>query len=159
MKTGQEVVVDGKIAEFVSKNGGWITVIDHAGKTRKVRASKVSEVTAKVAAKPRRQREEGDDEEEDDAVRLYPKMENYVKGLGSTPSGRDTIDIDDDVAKQLRGMDFESAAKAVAKAVTSLGEKTTAAELMGKYEHLNPGMQRMNLGNKLRGAMKRAEEA
>jgi hypothetical protein len=156
MKSGQEVVVDGKIAEFVEKKGGWITIIDHEGKTRKVRASKVTEVTAKVAGKPRRQREEGD--EEDDAVRLYPNMENYVKGLGSTPSGRDTIDINDDVANQLRGMNFENAAKAVAKAVTALGEKTSYEELMTKYEHLNPGMQRMNLGNKLRGAMKRAGE-
>jgi len=155
MKKGQEVVVDGQPAEFVEKKGGWITVLDHNGKVRKVRASKVTKITAKVINKIVK----GDDLDEDDGrVRLHPKMENYVKGLGSTPSGRSTIDIDDDVATQLRGMDFETAAKAVAKSVTALGEKTTAAELMAKYEHLNPGMQRMNLGNKLRGAIKRAEE-
>jgi len=152
MKSGTEIVVDGKIAEFVSKNGGWVTIIDHAGTTRKVRSSKVSPVTTKVVKVE-------SNEDEDDRVRLYPKMENYVKGLGSTPSGRSTIDIDDDVAEQLRGMNFETAAKAVAKEMVALGEKTTAGELMAKYEHLNPGMQRMNLGNKLRGAIKRAEEA
>ncbi len=151
MKSGQEIVVDGKTAEFVSKNGGWISIIDHDGKPRKVRASKVSEITTKIVKAKK------NDDDEDDAVRLHPNMENYVKGLGSTPTGRDTIDIDDDVAKQLRGMDFETAAKAVAKTATALGEPYTGKELIEKYQHLNPGMQRMNLGNKLRGAIKRAE--
>jgi hypothetical protein len=153
MKKGQEVEVGGEVCEFIEKKGGWVTILDHSGKVRKVRASKVSEITTKTV----KSKVEHDDEDDDGRVRLHPNMENYVKGLGSTPSGRDTIDIDDDVAQQLRGMDFETAAKAVAKAVTDLGEKTTAKELMEKYEHLNPGMQRMNLGNKLRGVMKRAE--
>jgi len=85
-------------------------------------------------------------------------MENYVKGLGSTPSGRDTIDINDNVAEQLRGMNFKEAASAVAKSMTDMGEKTTAKELVEKYDHLNPGMQRMNLGNRLRSCIRRTEE-
>jgi len=150
MKKGQEISVDGQMAEFIEKKGGWVTILDSEGKVRKVRASKVSELTTKTVKAT-------EDDDDDDVVRLHPNMDNYVKGLGSTPSGRDTIDIDDDVAKQLRGMDFSTAAKAVARAMNEMGEKTTGAALIEKYEHLNPGMQRMNLGNKLRGAIKRAE--
>jgi hypothetical protein len=145
MKNGQAILVDGKPAEFVAASKGWNTIIDHEGTERKVRNKAISEV-----------RDEDDDD--DGRVRLYPKMENYVKGLGSTPSGRDTIDIDDNVAVQLRGMDFKEAASAVAKAMTDMGEKTTAKELIEKYDHLNPGMQRMNLGNRLRSCIRRTEE-
>jgi hypothetical protein len=146
MKKGQEILVDGKTAEFVAASKGWNTIIDHEGTTRKVRNKAISEVKA------------ARNDDDDDAVRLYPKMENYVKGLGSTPSGRSTIDINDDVAEQLRGMNFKEAANCVAKAMTELGEKTTAKELVEKYDHLNPGMQRMNLGNRLRSSIRRTAE-
>jgi len=145
MKKGQVILVNGKEAEFVSASKGWNTIIDHEGTTRKVRNKAISEV-------------KGDGDVDDDSVRLYPKMENYTKGLGSTPSGRDTIDINDDVAEQLRGMNFKEAASAVAKAMSDMGEKTTAKELVEKYDHLNPGMQRMNLGNRLRSCIRRTDE-
>jgi len=145
MKKGQEILVNGKPAEFVAASKGWNTIIDHEGTTRKVRNKAISAV-------------ETEGNEDDDAVRLHPKMENYVKGLGSTPSGRDTIDINDNVAEQLRGMNFKEAASAVAKSMTDMGEKTTAKELVEKYDHLNPGMQRMNLGNRLRSCIRRTEE-
>lgn len=106
-------------------------------------------------------------------VRLKPDMERYVKGLAATASGRDTVDINDEVASALRGMDLDSLynyvcvelekyepaarfSKAMGAAFKSAGI-TCGAFLQIRYENLNPGMQRMNLGNLLRGAIKRQQ--
>ena len=40
-------------------------------------------------------------------VRLHPDKERYVVGLGETANGRDTMDIDDDIAGKLRGMNVD----------------------------------------------------
>lgn len=37
--------------------------------------------------------------------------------------------------------------------------ETDEDELRGKYQHLNPGQQRMNLGNRIRGVVNRANKA
>jgi hypothetical protein len=58
-------------------------------------------------------------------------------------------DIGDQVAEALRGKDLEQAYKIAAK---WLGAGVN--ELKSKYGHLNPGQQRMNLGNRMRRAKK-----
>lgn len=60
-------------------------------------------------------------------------------------SGRKSIDNGDGLALQLRGQTLEFAYELGAK---HLGETVTA--LKAKYKHLNPGQQRMCLGNRLR---------
>lgn len=67
-----------------------------------------------------------------------------VKSAG----GNTSLDCGDDVAKQLRGKELDDVYKIVAK-VTNEPEK----DLRKRYEHLNPGQQRMNLGNRYRGAL------
>jgi rubrerythrin len=115
-------------------------------------------------------------------VRLHPDKERYVIGITATPSGRDSMDINDDVATKLRGMTVEEATDFVADALVSLGTKDCFSKkvhdefvkflatndvdassveamkdfLFAKYSHLNNGMHRMALGNTLRGAYKRA---
>lgn len=105
-------------------------------------------------------------------VRLHPDKERYVKGLSLTATGRDTFDIDDYVAGLLRGLDIDSLYEKVvevllgisptcwfSKATDSAYQQSglTLDDFLGeRYSHLNPGMQRMNLGNLLRGALKRA---
>lgn len=118
-------------------------------------------------------------------VKLNPNMENYVVGLDATESGRDTVDIDDYVAKTLRGMNAIDAqtkvvdiflvdiatdkrfnkkdSEAFETFVESLDEEYDARAtleefLTNKYGHLNMGMHRMCLGNLLRGALKRQGE-
>lgn len=59
------------------------------------------------------------------------------------------LDNDDEVAKALRGMDLFDVYKAAADVLD-----TTAKELKAKYEHLNNGQQRMNLGNRIRKAIR-----
>ena len=76
---------------------------------------------------------------------LEPNMSKYVRGLGITVAGNRTIDIDDKVARMLRGTDVKEMYQIAAKA---LG--TTPRTLQAQYGHLNIGMQRMSLGNRMR---------
>lgn len=101
----------------------------------------------------------------DRVAKLKPDFSRYVAGKGTTASGRNTLDTDDYVAAKLRGMDLEEIFKYVAKMLAVLGVTTigsgknkseaSLADLHARYDHLNVGMRRMNLGNVLRGAMKR----
>lgn len=76
----------------------------------------------------------------------------YVRRVGGkllkSASGHSTMDNGDEIAKQLRGADLETV---YSKAAKILGE--SVKELQARYGHLNAGMQRMNLGNRMRAAM------
>lgn len=107
-------------------------------------------------------------------VRLHPNLNNYVKGMAETPSGRDSLDIDDKVATNLRGMDLDELYEYVCKQLMELESNARFSKAMDKqfkkvnmscaafleerYSDLNNGMQRMNLGNLLRGAIKRDKD-
>lgn len=60
-----------------------------------------------------------------------------------------SVDNGDDVAAKLRGMDL---VRVYAYAAGVLNESVEG--LKARYEHLNPGMQRMNLGNRVRAFLK-----
>lgn len=64
-----------------------------------------------------------------------------------TESGRKAFDIGDKTADRLRGKTLEEAYVVAAKA---LGE--SVKDLASRYGHLNPGQQRMCLGNRMRNA-------
>lgn len=72
----------------------------------------------------------------------------HVDKEKKTANGNPSVDSNDKVAVMLRGKDLESVYQVVAKQT----EETVPA-LKAKYKHLNVGMQRMNLGNKLRGVL------
>lgn len=59
------------------------------------------------------------------------------------------LDNGDEVAKALRGMDLDDVIKAAADVLD-----VVPAELRAKYSHLNNGQIRMNLGNRIRKAVK-----
>lgn len=90
-------------------------------------------------------------------------LTHYVKGAGLTNSGRPTVDVDDVVAQALRGEDLEVIYPKVAEWLKAMGREhigrgskkmeVTEENLRLRYGSLNVGMQRMNLGNILRGAM------
>lgn len=73
----------------------------------------------------------------------------YVVHEAKTASGRPYVDIDDEVANLFRGKTLEEIYVMTAESLD-----TSKDSLVAKYEHLNVGMQRMNLGNRLRKAMK-----
>jgi len=109
------------------------------------------------------------------AVRLHPDLTQYVRGLGQAPSGADTLDIADATADMLRGLDLPALYSVVSEELERLGKKNASkgfiksfgketpweadnlhAFLQDRYADRNNGMQRMNLGNVLRAAQKRA---
>lgn len=111
-------------------------------------------------------------------TRLFPDHERYVRGLDVTASGRDTYDIGDLTADALRGMTEGEVVKTTAKALAQetieiglsvkIGRQFKKAGytwttngikgwLAARYKGRNPGMVRMNCGNLLRGAKKRAD--
>lgn len=61
------------------------------------------------------------------------------------PGGGTSYHNGDAVAEKLQGKDLETVYDIVARAL-----KVEVKELKSKYKHLNVGMQRMNLGNRLR---------
>lgn len=62
--------------------------------------------------------------------------------------GNHSLDCGDDLAKQLRGKTLDDVYKIAAKYT-----KEPETTLRAKYKHLNVGMQRMNLGNRIRGSL------
>ncbi len=64
-----------------------------------------------------------------------------------TANGNTSLNCGDATAKALAGLELDDVYKKAAKA-TGIPEKA----LRAKYAHLNVGMQRMNLGNRMRAA-------
>lgn len=104
-------------------------------------------------------------------VRLRPDKSRYVRGLGTTANGNDTLDIGDETADLLRGINIDEAYEVVADRLEQYGRECAStgfikkfgkdtpwesynihAFLHNKYWDKNVGMQRMNLGNILRAA-------
>lgn len=83
-------------------------------------------------------------------VRIYADKTRYVAAASSSDDARKVIDIADEVAVKLRGISIADLYKAAAEYVGV--EK--AMELQTKYAGRNVGMQRMNVGNVMRGAIR-----
>ncbi len=64
-----------------------------------------------------------------------------------TANGHVSVHCGDDTAKKLLGKDLDTVYALASKAL-----KEPEASLRKKYAHLNVGMQRMNLGNRIRAA-------
>lgn len=175
---------NGAVIEVIEVNGGWATCRDiEKGFEFKLRNGKVGEYTAPLAEEPKAEPELAKEPDlcpscsvlihgdicdncghiiESNKL-IKADLEHYVKGAGVTNSGRPTVDIDDVVAKALRGDDLEVLYPRVAAWLQLMGRETigrgskkmevTEENLRQRYSRLNVGMQRMNLGNILRGAM------
>lgn len=76
-------------------------------------------------------------------------VSSYVRV--KTAAGHTSLHNGDAIATKLAGKDLKDVYKLVSKEV---GIPQT--QLVTRYQHLNPGMQRMNLGNVLRGAMRQS---
>lgn len=88
--------------------------------------------------------------QEDGAVKIRPELEKYTKT--KTATGNVSYHSGDFVATTLAGLSLDE--------VRGLAVKVTGQdELETKYGHLNPGQQRMNLGNRIRGAIAKRNKA
>lgn len=89
-------------------------------------------------------------------VIVRPNIEQYESG--KLDDGTRYIDNGDNVGQELRGLVLEEVYGVVGRALKASGKKITIKGLKEKYEHLNPGMQRMVLGNMLRALYRKQEE-
>lgn len=80
-------------------------------------------------------------------IRTVAGREHDISGYEKVKnaSGHTSYDNGDDVATKLRGKTLDEVYAHAAKQL-----KEPEKDLRKKYEHLNPGMQRMSLGNRLR---------
>jgi hypothetical protein len=72
-------------------------------------------------------------------------LSKYVKA--TTKAGNTSLHCGDELAAKLEGKDLDTVYKIAAKTL-DIPEK----DLRSRYKHLNVGMQRMNLGNRMRAA-------
>lgn len=162
-------------AELVSSSKGWATIrieIDGETQIRKVRTSQIAlddedEAPEEILEEMLTDDDDDLDEDGEPTKRgdVFPAgiRETYEKG--KTLKGKSFIDCGDEVAAQLRDMSLEEVAVVASKVLGELTADgwlavyTTDREAAGK-SRLNPGMVRMNLGNRIRAELKRqAEEA
>jgi hypothetical protein len=160
------------LAELVSTKSGWATInveIEGVVQTRKVRVKQIAldaEDNAPEEVLEEILTDEDEDLDEDGNVRrgdVFPAgvRETYLKG--KTASGKAFIDCGDEIAEQLRDMSLEQVAHVAEQVLGQLTAAgwlalyTTDREAEGK-KALNPGMVRMNLGNRIRAAIKLQEK-
>lgn len=74
-------------------------------------------------------------------------VSSYVRV--KTAAGHTSLHNGDAVAKKLAGKELDEVYKLVSKETD-----IPKTQLVARYQHLNQGMQRMNLGNVLRGALR-----
>lgn len=142
------------VVEVVETNGGWSTIQFADGMQRKVRngewvemiEEKVEYTLAEALA------EEAEMGKIRRCVNTTYNPEHYVKA--KSKSGHATLHNGDPVAQKLATMDLDDIYSYTATVL-----KMPKQELIDKYAHLNVGMQRMNLGNRVRAAAKKAAQA
>lgn len=171
MSTETRIVTTGEKVTVVSVSHGWTTVKLESGDIKKVRNSALNttpSVESKVLpmetqarnlppARPAAPAHFVGDKSPGRAAKIGDtqfKLDRYFVSDIKTPSGRRTIDCADDVAANLRGMEIDQV-----YATAALNLEVSEESLRAQYGHLNIGMQRMNLGNRIRGAEKSKEEA
>ncbi len=137
---GTLVSINSRMAGVELSDGSLIKV----GKTK---IELFAEPEKKIKKQPK-----ADQPKTEDLVRVNPKINGqrygYVPCIAA--SGRKSFDKDDSVANMLRGKTLDEAYE-IASTILDI----PVATLISAYRHLNPGQQRMCLGNKLRGGLTR----
>lgn len=126
------------MATVVKVAKGWVTISTADGE-RKVRAKQL-ELAQDPQAKGMA-----------DTLSKYRKR--YVPSVAK--SGKKSLHCGDSVAEALQYRELDELYTIAGQIL----EGWTAETLQAKYEHLNIGSQRMNLGNRIRAAFKRGDEA
>lgn len=136
---------EGQAVTVTRVNGGWST-IHFEGKSllRKVRNGQLSDPPVPARKATRKADEVKMIRIKDALVRA----DSFTTHDVQTESGRKSTDCNDNLADKLRGMTLDAVYVYAAPIL-----EMTVAELRNKYAHLNPGMQRMCLGNRMRGAL------
>lgn len=171
------IIYTGEQVEVVAVKGGWTTVHTLGADTRekkvrngaltkpvtlsgeayrvyeatKGRAKKVAKAPAAKAPAAPRERKSVDERLNGVVYAGYlPQYEAYSQ-LRDDGTTRRSVDKGDAVALQLRTMELDAIYQIVSREA-----QVSTRDLIARFEHLNPGMQRMNLGNMLRRVRRQA---
>jgi len=143
------ITATGEQVEIIGVTGGWTAIREmENGDIRKVRNGALSghtTITAPTTARLIEERKNGVV-----YAGYLPQYEAY-KTLTTEGETERSIDKGDSVALALRPQTLEQVYSTVASATDS-----PVTSLLERFGHLNPGMQRMNLGNMLRRALREA---
>lgn len=120
-------------SQVVATKRGWLTLQLSDDTTVKARASQVQFVEEGQALSRRRIGNRRHD------------CTAYVRDRSA--AGHSTLHNGDEIAVKLQGKVLDQVYKLAAKVLAE-----DENELRARYKHLNVGMQRMNLGNRIRGA-------
>ena len=115
-------------------------------KPPKAPAPKGKTAKAKAPAKAKKAKPANGAAKSTDALAVKGK-EYHRDTKVKTADGSVSVDSNDKTAKELRGKSLDEVYTIASKLL-----KEPATQLKAKYKHLNPGMQRMNLGNRIRAA-------
>lgn len=138
-----QTVLDTKTDEtgtVLAYEKGWYTIVLESGEETKRRGKDLEAV----------------EDEETTGGTMAKKLSHYARGYVKTTniSGQTTRICGDQLSQELLSMDLVATYNFAA---SILGQ--TENDLRARYGHLNIGQQRMNLGNRIRGALRRIEEA
>lgn len=131
-----------RMGKLIKINSRFATVEASDGEIFRVGKTKIELVEAPKVSKPKKTKEDGDDTKHGLA-----RAADYDYQPCVAASGKKSKDNNDAVAQELRGQTLDFA-------YTRAAEYLQVAEdaLRAQYSHLNPGQQRMCLGNRIRGA-------
>lgn len=174
----KEMTYQGRVVAVVEVNGGWTTILDgmkqikvRNGELSAVRESKMPDQPkpprdrpSRTAALAKHDAELKASKDQDPPLELDgqpptqravdPNMARYTTHEVRTTSGRRAVDTADATADALRGLDLEGVYLVASQ---TLGIPVESLKKM--YGHLNPGMQRMNMGNRMRKATRLTAES
>ena len=115
--------------------------------TKGSKADKAAKAKAKKAAPAKVKKANPDAVKGPGVLRQYAPNYNHDSEK-KTAGGHVSVDCADAIATKLRSKTLDEVYAFAAKALDE-----TEKELRAKYKHLNAGMQRMNLGNRVRAAV------
>lgn len=132
----------GSVVEVVAKIGGWSTCLTMDGRQIKVRNGDIATREIEVADAQQNAQDEAAAKGKSVVAKHY-RAKYIVDKDNTNASGRESVHNGDVVAAMLTGLSLEQLYMVAA----SLG-------ISGDYAHLNNGMQRMNVGNRIRKLVK-----
>ena len=140
----------GRPVEIINVTRGWIKIRQHDKKELSVRSTEVAEIRV-VEEKPAKEKKAIDINTRKNGVVDTLYLPQYVATPVTTKSGnlKRALDCGDEIAARLRPMDLDEVYQ-MAGSICGVTEKG----LRDRFDHLNVGMQRMNLGNMIRKALR-----
>lgn len=120
-------------------------------KAAKARRARLAHDGDKAAKEPREPKDPSERKNGVVYAGYLPQYEKYKATVNGQT--RRSIDKGDSLAVTLRGLDLDGVYRNAAQFL-----HLSIADLKSRFEHLNPGMQRMSLGNMMRRQMKEAAQ-